>query len=84
MRSAGKRITPCEIIRLINDLCQDDTEKDLEIRKMCHKLERMMKAMSKVAHQKDPLYYRIYGKNPNEERDFRKRIDKDNYKVDKY
>jgi len=35
MRRSSKYSTTCEVYRLINDLCQSDSEKDNEIRDLC-------------------------------------------------
>ena len=56
MRSANIYLSPCELIREINDLCQSDSAKDLEIRKRCYKLERMNKGMSDIIHSYKPNY----------------------------
>jgi len=83
MRSANIYLSPCEIIREINDLCQSDSDKDLQIRKRCHKLERMNKAMSDKVHEIDPKYSHSWPeRNDNEADDWKLRIDR-NYKVDK-
>ena len=55
MRTASTTKTPCEIIRCINDLCQEDNPKDNEIRKLCAEAERGAKkiaqALSKANHK---------------------------------
>jgi hypothetical protein len=35
MRTISTHITICEVCRLINDLCQSDSEKDAQIRELC-------------------------------------------------
>lgn len=35
MRKASPHMTSCEALRMINDLCQSDSEKDRQIRDLC-------------------------------------------------
>jgi len=47
MRTASRFQTPCETLRQINDLCQDDTDKDRTIRELLSKFEIMAKMLAK-------------------------------------
>lgn len=46
MRDKNHKLTLCEIIRVINDLCQDDSEKDIKIRNLLVLAEHKGKKMS--------------------------------------
>jgi len=35
MRTCSKYVTVCEVFRLINDMCQDNSGKDSRIRELC-------------------------------------------------
>ena len=47
MRTASKRLTPCEMLRRINDLCQEDTESNKEIRELLHEFMVRTKRLTK-------------------------------------
>ena len=83
MREANIYMSPCEVIRHINDLCQSDSEKDVQIRKYCYKLVKMAKGMSTEVHKHLPRYSHTWGEtNPNYLGKHKMRIEK-GYKVDK-
>ena len=76
-------MSPCEVIRHINDLCQSDSEKDVQIRKLCYKVLKQAKGMSDEVHKHLPKYSHSWGEtNPNRDNKFLIRIEK-GYKVDK-
>jgi len=83
MREANIIMSPCEVIRYINDEIQGDTEKDIKIRKMLYKLLKMNKAMSDEIF-KTNIKFSFIWQERNKEYDerFKKRITK-GYKVDK-
>ena len=83
MREANIYMSPCEVIRHINDLCQSDSEKDVQIRKLCYKVLKQAKGMSDEVHKHLPKYSHSWGEtNPNWKGKFAIRIEK-GYKVDK-
>ena len=47
MRTASEWMTYCEYLRLINDLCQGDSEKDKQIREYCAKAEKITKKLGR-------------------------------------
>ena len=83
MREANIIMSPCEVIRYINDEIQDDTAKDIRIRRLLYKLLKMNKAMSDEIDKFNSRYSLIW-QEQNKEYDerFKKRITK-GYKVDK-
>jgi len=48
MQTASQYMTPCEVLRQINDLCQGNDEKDKKIRELVAKFEIMAK---RLAHE---------------------------------
>lgn len=46
MKTASRYMTPCEVLRQINDLCQDDNEKDRRIRGLLSKFEILAKKLA--------------------------------------
>jgi len=54
MRYASPYRTACEMFRYINDLCQDDTKKDNEIRKLAAEGLHKAKRLAKELHDANP------------------------------
>lgn len=54
MRTAGEELTVCEYLRLINDLCQGDSEKDKQIRMLCAKGEKVGKILGAEVSRLNP------------------------------
>jgi hypothetical protein len=53
MRTGWDKRSPCELLRKINDLCQEVNDKDNEIRKLCAECEKKVKLLARqVPHQK--------------------------------
>jgi hypothetical protein len=68
MRTASEWMTYCEYLRLINDLCQSDSEKDKQIREYCAKAEKVTKKLGRKIAELDPNYLKtpgLYETNPN-------------------
>lgn len=81
MREANPFIMPCELVRLINDLCQGDSEKDKSVRVLCYKLLKQLKPMTRAVHEIDKGFWKIYNeRNEGWEEKFKNRIRKE-YKV---
>lgn len=84
MRDSSPKLTPCEVIRDINDLCQDDSTKDKRIRELCGVAEKMAKRLAEELHKyskeiwKDERWWPI---NKNWRRKGKKRT-RDSYKYD--
>lgn len=51
MRTASPVLSPCEILRKINDLVQGDSKQDLEIRKLCAQAERETKRLAQALNK---------------------------------
>jgi len=58
IRTVSPNINTCETFRIINDLCQSDSEKDKTIRELCVLGVILGKILSKelVKHDKDCLF----------------------------
>ena len=54
LRNTSLHMTPCEYIRLINDLAQGDNEKDELIRKYCYFAEKHAKWLSRNLYKIRP------------------------------
>lgn len=68
MRTASEWLTYCEYLRLINDLCQGDDEKDKKIREYCAKAEKVTKTLGREIARLNPDYLKtpnLYETNPN-------------------
>lgn len=82
MRTASPEMTVCEYLRLINDTCQGDSEKDKTIRELCAKGEKVGKLLGKEVSRLNPYFLTqkgLYQINP----DWRKLLElrlKDDYK----
>jgi len=53
MRSSNRFMTPCEALRQINDLCQSDSDKDKQIRKLLSSFEKMAKMLSREINSRE-------------------------------
>jgi hypothetical protein len=51
MRTASPILSPCELIRKINDLAQGDTVHDLEVRKLCAEAEKQTKRLAQALNK---------------------------------
>jgi len=56
MREINIFYSPCEVIRDINDLCQSDSEKDKEIRKLLWLLMKQSKKLSTDLQKYEPKH----------------------------
>lgn len=68
MRTASPELTVCEYLRLINDLCQSDTDKDKRIRVLCAKGEKVGKLLGREVSRLNPkflLNLNLYEKQTN-------------------
>ena len=82
MRTAGEELTVCEYLRLINDLCQGDNEKDKEIRILCAKGEKVGKILGREVSRLNPSFLKqpnLYEKQADWKALLKLRLD-DNYK----
>jgi len=52
MRTASTFMTPCEVARQINDLCQSDSKKDKIIRLMAARFEKMAKKLAREVNNR--------------------------------
>lgn len=62
--------SPCEVLREINDLFQEDTEEHKLIRRLLADAESKAKDMSKHLTVYEPNYYKKWEKNKNANEDF--------------
>ena len=53
MKTASKFMTPCEALRQINDLCQDDNDKDNQIRELLSNFEILVKKLAKEVNNRN-------------------------------
>ena len=78
MRSKNpvKRRTICEILREINDMCQDKEKKSKKIRKLLVEAEKMSKKMDRKLYEYNKEYDKEgwWEKNPDYEKKFLKRL----------
>ena len=68
MRTSSEWMTYCEYLRLINDLCQTDSEKDVQIRKYCAEAEKVTKMLGREIARLNPNYLKtpgLYKPNPS-------------------
>lgn len=74
MDRASSQMTPCEYIRMANDLVQGDSLTDKLIREYLAKAELLAKEMSKELHNYDRRYWHRFPQNKDYESDleFRK------------
>lgn len=83
MRTAGEDLTVCEYLRLINDLCQGEEDKDKLIREYCYKGEKIGKMLGREVSKRNPSFLKkpnLYQKQKGWRDLITKRISKD-YKV---
>ena len=74
--------SPCEVLREINDLFQDDTAKDKYVRKLLAECEVMSKDMSIHLTKYEPNYHKKWKSNVNANADIKFRERKE-YKFHK-
>jgi len=53
LKTASQYMTPCEVLRQINDLCQDDSDKDRQIRKLLVDFEILAKKLAKEVNRRN-------------------------------
>jgi len=53
MKTASEFMTPCEVLRQINDLCQGDTDKEKEIRALLSQFELLAKRMAQEINNRE-------------------------------
>ena len=51
MRDSSPKFTPCELLRMINDLCQGDSDKDKRIRELCGACEKQTKRLGQEVNK---------------------------------
>jgi predicted nuclease with TOPRIM domain len=78
MRTASKFCTICEVLREINDLVQDNTPNNIEIRERLALAESMAKKMqNKLLEYNKEKMSDWWKKNPDYEESLRKRMSKE-------
>jgi len=76
-RSGGKTKI-CELIRMVNDLCQSDSDKDVKIRKLLFDIMTYAKKMNaKLTEYKHDYDKEWWTRLPKEEKDKLNKIRKD-------
>lgn len=78
MRTGWNKRSPCELLRKINDLCQEVNEKDNEIRKLCAECEKKVKKVARGVPSKRALKDWNWEPNPNWEEELEMRL-RDDY-----
>lgn len=82
MRTASTVKSPCELVRKINDLVQGDSQKDLEIRKLCSELVKQTKRLAKELNDNGVRTWETWWEeNPEFKKELPLRLNKD-YKVE--
>lgn len=82
MRTASTVRSPCELVRKINDLVQGDSQKDLEIRKLCSELAKQTKRLAKELNNNGiRTWEQWWDDNPEFKKELPLRLNKD-YKVE--
>jgi len=61
MRTASEWRTPCEILRMINDLCQGTDDKDIKIRLLTAEGEKLTKMLAKEVSRSNPPFLKKRG-----------------------
>lgn len=51
MRDSSPKYTPCELLRMINDLCQGDSKKDKQIRELLGACEKQTKRLGQEVNK---------------------------------
>jgi len=51
MRTASPVLSPCELIRKINDLAQRESKRDVKIRKLCAQAEQETKRLAQTLNK---------------------------------
>jgi len=72
MRTASRVLSPCELLRKVNDLCQDNNPKDNKIRKLLAECEKKTKKLARELNKHDKESWRYWWEsNP----DFKKELE---------
>lgn len=75
MNEASKFITICEVLREINDLVQEDTELNKNIRSKLSTAEKMAKRMSrKLVEYNQEVFKNWWDENPDYKADLERRL----------
>lgn len=81
MRTASIVRSPCELLRKINDLVQGDSDREIEIRKLCSEAEKSTKRLAQELNKyKKEAWREWWEQNKEYKQDVKRRID-DKYKV---
>ena len=56
MRTASPELTVCEYLRLINDMFQGDSERDVRVRELCAKGEKVGKILGREVSRLNPHF----------------------------
>ena len=76
LRGASDELPVCEIRRMINDMCQSDSNKDKAIREKLSVAEDMCKRMSKkLLSYNKKMFKGWWATNKDYEKDLRRRLD---------
>lgn len=79
MRTASKVMSPCEVLRKINDLCQGVNAKDNEIRRLCAEGEKKTKMLARELNKHDKnVWLHWWEENPKWKDELDSRL-KDDY-----
>ena len=85
MRTASSNRSPCELVRKINDLCQEDNDKDNEIRKLCAETEKKAKMLARELRAREKelkrpprAWGKEWGENPQWQTELENRL-RDDY-----
>lgn len=82
MNNANVLLSPCELLRQLNDLFQGDTAFDSQIRDKLAQIEEMTKELSICLDKHEPNFQHSWKKNPTYQEDFKRRK-LENYKFSK-
>ena len=63
MNNASEQMTPCEYIRMVNDMCQTNSEKDITIRRFLAHAEKLAKELSLELDKYDKKYWHRFAQN---------------------
>ena len=82
MRDSSPKLTPCELLRDINDLCQGDSKKDKRIRELLGACEKQSKRLGQEVNKYNRDIWKLQEWWPINKgwRSKGKRRSRDNYK----
>lgn len=82
MNNANVLLSPCELLRQLNDLFQGDTAFDKQMRDKLAQIEVMTKELSIRLDKHEPHFQHSWKNNPTYQEDYKRRKDV-NYKFTK-